>query len=372
MERKDGLLSEAGQAGPREVAVAASCQASLEDPLPLEGGDCPRALVTSNAGGPRTLEATAAVGAQGKAPKKVIAQKVSGSVKWYSVKRGYGFLRRHDTQEEVFVHYSAIARSGLRKHQRVLGTGEVVEFDVLQSERGTEATNVTRPAGAPVMGSRFSSGFYNRPGAPQHLLGARNAKEDVVDGEAIREDVTTTKGQRYCQTSSPHTQRQQRFPPFREAPGATCSPATFASAKGRWAVHLPAPEPPAGPEDKPPRRGPGFSYRLSRPRGRGTAPDPKPSPNLAQELEAEKKESRSDADGLQQGSQPRYGCHCPNNPCDCHSPQQLPDEQGQKPEGGEGEIGKGPAGKPACVAEKTSASEGEAAVAKPSSAAQAQ
>ena len=62
MERKDGLLSEAGQAGPREVAVAASRQASLEDPLPLEGGDCPRALVTSNAGGPRTLEATAAAG----------------------------------------------------------------------------------------------------------------------------------------------------------------------------------------------------------------------------------------------------------------------------------------------------------------------
>ncbi|XP_045703338.1 Y-box-binding protein 1-like [Phyllostomus hastatus] len=390
MERKDGLLSEA--AGPRrrkvtvsvsrKVTVSVSRQAWLGDLLHLEGGDCPRATVTSDAGGHRTLKATAAAGTQGKAPKKVIAQRVSGSVKWYNVKCGYGFIRRHDTQEDVFVHCSAIARSGPRKNRRGLGTREAVEFDVLQGERGTEAANVTRPAGAPAKGCCF---FNRYLGAPQPLSGARGPQEDVVDGKAGRGDFAAAKGQRYCLTSSPHTQRQRRFPPFRKAPGATCSLATFTPANGPRAKHLPAPAPSpapapapapasapsAGLEGAPPRRGRGFSYRLSRPRGRGTAPDPKPSPDVAQELEAEKIESWSAAHRLQQGSPPRCGWHCPNYPCDCYRQQQPPDEQGQTPKGGKGEIGKGPAGKPACVAQKTSASEGKAAVAKASSAAQA-
>ncbi|XP_028378562.1 Y-box-binding protein 1-like [Phyllostomus discolor] len=370
MERKHGLLSEAAEAGRWGVAVSVSRQAWLEDLLHLEGGDCPRAPVTSDAGRHRTLEAMAAAGTQGKAPEKVIAQRVSGSVKWYHVKCGYGFIIRHDTQEEVFVHCSDIVRSGPRKHWRSLGTREAVEFDVLQGERGTKAVNVTRPAGAPAKGCCFFNMYL---GAPQPLCGTRGAKEDVVDGKAGRGDVPAAKGQTYCLTSNPYTQRQWRFPPFQEAPGATCSPATLAPVNDRWAVHLPAPAPAAGPEGAPgpPPQGCGLSYRLSRPRGRSTAPYRKPSPEVTQELEAEKIDSWSAAHRLQQGSPPRYGCHWPNYPWGCYRLQQPPDEQGQTPEGGEGEIWKGPAGKPACVAQKTSASEGEAAVARASSAAQA-
>merc|ERR1719391_363374 len=39
--------------------------------------------------------------------KEVIATKVSGTVKWFNVKSGYGFINRNDTKEDVFVHQTA-------------------------------------------------------------------------------------------------------------------------------------------------------------------------------------------------------------------------------------------------------------------------
>jgi CspA family cold shock protein len=62
-----------------------------------------------------------------------------GTVKWFSDQRGYGFISS-ETQQEVFVHFSAIEGRGFR----TLHEGDQVEFDIKTSARGAEAAHVTR------------------------------------------------------------------------------------------------------------------------------------------------------------------------------------------------------------------------------------
>jgi CspA family cold shock protein len=63
---------------------------------------------------------------------------VTGKVKWFNAKKGYGFITRDDGGD-VFVHYSAIKGQGYR----ALEEGQKVEFDVVQGEKGPQAANVS-------------------------------------------------------------------------------------------------------------------------------------------------------------------------------------------------------------------------------------
>ncbi len=61
------------------------------------------------------------------------------TVKWFSDQKGYGFIAADD-QDEVFVHHSAIEGNGFR----TLHEGDLVEYDVKQSDKGNEASHVIR------------------------------------------------------------------------------------------------------------------------------------------------------------------------------------------------------------------------------------
>lgn len=62
-----------------------------------------------------------------------------GKVKWFNASKGYGFIER-ENDTDVFVHYSAIVGDGYK----TLEEGEEVEFDIVQGERGPQASNVKK------------------------------------------------------------------------------------------------------------------------------------------------------------------------------------------------------------------------------------
>jgi len=66
-----------------------------------------------------------------------------GKCNWFNTKRGYGFITPDDKTADVFIHYSGIEKGLLDKlNKKFLKTGQVVEFDLSENEKGRTAINV--------------------------------------------------------------------------------------------------------------------------------------------------------------------------------------------------------------------------------------
>lgn len=63
----------------------------------------------------------------------------NGKVKWFNAEKGFGFIEV-EGGNDVFVHFSAIQSEGFKS----LEEGQEVSFEIVDGERGPQATNVTK------------------------------------------------------------------------------------------------------------------------------------------------------------------------------------------------------------------------------------
>lgn len=65
---------------------------------------------------------------------------MTGKVKWFNPSKGFGFIQRGDDNLDIFVHFSQIKEEGYRS----LNEGQLVEFEIQDTERGPQAKNVVK------------------------------------------------------------------------------------------------------------------------------------------------------------------------------------------------------------------------------------
>jgi CspA family cold shock protein len=62
----------------------------------------------------------------------------TGTVKWFSDEKGFGFITPDDQSKDLFVHHSSISGRGFKS----LAEGAKVSYDTEQGPKGPAATNV--------------------------------------------------------------------------------------------------------------------------------------------------------------------------------------------------------------------------------------
>mmetsp|Transcript_17165 Transcript_17165/g.28515 ORF Transcript_17165/g.28515 Transcript_17165/m.28515 type:complete len:266 (+) Transcript_17165:66-863(+) len=112
--------------------------------------------------------------------------RVQGTVKWFSNKKGYGFVEPtsedDSTQEDVFVHQSSVLSDGYR----TLVEGWIVEFEIVNDENGKlKADNVTAPGGGPCTGPRRQRTREKKPDGEANGGGGGGTKKNGSKKPAV-------------------------------------------------------------------------------------------------------------------------------------------------------------------------------------------
>lgn len=82
--------------------------------------------------------------------------RLTGTVKWFSDAKGFGFIHQEDGGD-IFVHHSAIEGTGFR----TLAEGERVEYEVQDEAKGPRAQNVVRLEAPPERPGRDHRAFQS-------------------------------------------------------------------------------------------------------------------------------------------------------------------------------------------------------------------
>ena len=64
----------------------------------------------------------------------------SGKVKWFNAKKGYGFITDDETNQDIFLHVSALEESKLR----VLKEDQVINYDIKKEKNKLQAINIKK------------------------------------------------------------------------------------------------------------------------------------------------------------------------------------------------------------------------------------
>lgn len=62
----------------------------------------------------------------------------TGTVKFFNVKKGFGFVKEKETQDEIFFHFTGLSPNTKVKE------GDQVKFEITQGKKGLNAVNITK------------------------------------------------------------------------------------------------------------------------------------------------------------------------------------------------------------------------------------
>jgi len=126
------ILRRAGYDDVREGAsITCEVGAGAKGPLVVNVLNVDNSTATPSSGGGGAMRGGAA------APRT--AQTIEGAVKWFEPDKGYGFISPDGGGKDIFVHVTALRRSGVQ----TLGPGQRVRVDVVDGRKGLEADRVT-------------------------------------------------------------------------------------------------------------------------------------------------------------------------------------------------------------------------------------